>query len=244
MSNSTTSQPKSTWLSVLLVIVLISAVLVVVVASAYSYSLSTAIEAVVGVIILLAATSFLWFYRRQVNQHGIAPANNRDLVIGIVLGLLWVIEIGINNFIAPPLPLRDIIDNIFWGVIAFSIMLLALRRAYQANNLVQGIRAGLWSGFASGALACSMALGMIVFGMGYITHDPLNIQEWSVGGSSSAAPTMAAYFAYETLAGAFGHLVVLGIAMGGVLGVIGGIFGKGTRAVIHLVANLQRQKPA
>jgi len=77
------------------------------------------------------------------------------------------------------------------------------------NSLVQGIGAGLWSGLASGVLACSMALGMIVFGMGFITHDPLNIQEWAVRGSSGVAPTMAAYFAYETLTGAFGHLVVL-----------------------------------
>jgi hypothetical protein len=132
----------------------------------------------------------------------------------VVLGLLWVIEIGINNFLAPPLPTRDIVDDIFWGVIAFSILSLALWQTYRVNSLIQGIRAGFWSGLTSGVLASSMALGVVVFGIAFIIRDPLNIQEWAMRGSSSGAPTMAAYFGYETLMGAFGHLVVLGIVMG------------------------------
>ena len=235
---------KITGLSVLFTIALISAMLVVVVAAVYSYNSWSAIEASIGLVILLCVAGFLWFYRRHANQRGLSRTTSQAIGLGIGLGFLWIIEIGINNLVAPPLPARDIVDNVFWGVIAFAILILALWRAYQVNSLVQGIGAGLWSGFASGVLACSMALGMIVFGMGFITHDPLNIQEWATRGSSSVAPTMAAYFAYETLTGAFGHLVVLGIAMGGVLGTVGSIMGKGMRTAVHLAANLQQKKPA
>jgi len=40
------------------------------------------------------------------------------------------------------------------------------------------------------------------------------------------APTMAAYFAFETLAGALLHLTAAGLAMGFVLGVAGSLLGK------------------
>jgi hypothetical protein len=34
---------------------------------------------------------------------------------------------------------------------------------------------------------------------------------------------MATYFAYDTMAGALGHLLILGLAMGVVLGAVGGL---------------------
>jgi hypothetical protein len=89
-----------------------------------------------------------------------------------------------------------------------------------------------------------MALGMVVFGIAFIIRDPLNIQEWAMRGSSNGAPTMAAYFGYETLRGASGHLVVLGIVMGGVLGIVGSVIGKGLRAVGILMGYVQKMPPA
>ena len=71
-----------------------------------------------------------------------------------------------------------------------------------------------------------MALSLIVFGMRFIAQDPLNISEWAVCRADSGAPTMAAYFAYETFAGAFSHLIVLGIVMGCLLGLLGGSIWK------------------
>jgi len=78
-----------------------------------------------------------------------------------------------------------------------------------------------------------MALSMIVFGMRWITQDPLNIAEWAVRGAQSEAPSMAAYFAFETYAGAFLHLIVLGLMMGLLLGLIGGLVGKGIQMIVH-----------
>jgi hypothetical protein len=45
---------------------------------------------------------------------------------------------------------------------------------------------------------------------------------------------MASYFAYETFAGAFLHLTVLGIGMGALLGVVGGVVGKFAKTAFRL----------
>jgi hypothetical protein len=151
--------------------------------------------------------------------------------LGLILGLLWVIEIGINNYIAPPLPARDIIDNIFWGAIALSILIFAIVRAYRSGSFLLAVEGAAWNGLVSGLLACCMALFVIVFAMDFITHDPLNVTEWAARGAGNLAPTMAAYFAFETFAGAFLHLVVLGVGMGGLLGIVGAMLGKGLKIV-------------
>ena len=85
---------------------------------------------------------------------------------------------------------------------------------------------GTWTGFASGAVACLTALALVIFGMSLLLSDPVNLTEWANRAKGSTAPTMASYFAFETLAGAFLHLVALGVGMGFVLGVVGGALGK------------------
>jgi hypothetical protein len=70
-----------------------------------------------------------------------------------------------------------------------------------------------------------MALSFVVFGMSFLTADPLAQQEWAVRGAASMAPTITEYVAFETFAGAFAHLLVVGVAMSTVLGVVGGAIG-------------------
>lgn len=97
----------------------------------------------------------------------------------------------------------------------------------KTKRIISGISAGLWSGFASGSVACLTALVFIVFGMNFILSDALNITEWSQRGATSGTPNISVYFAYQTLAGAIMHVIILGIIMGILLGMIGGSFGKG-----------------
>ncbi len=220
---------------VLSALVVIDLVLVLAVALRYSYSPLTAAEASAGLIILLGAGGWVRMSSRRSRQLQASPLVRRAVVVGLALGALWVIEISINNFIAPPLPARDIVDNLFWAAIALGIFGLALNEAYQADSLARGIESGVWSGFASGLLACTMALSIILFAMRFITRDPLNVAEWAARGATANAPGMAAYFAFETFAGAFLHLVVLGAVMGGLLGVVAGSLGKLLRAALRLV---------
>jgi len=223
---SDTRYSQTTPFTAVFVIAITSVALVPIVAVLYSYDTLSMIESGIGFTILLATVGFLWFYRKRLNEPRNPVALDRTTIVGIVLGLLWFIEIGINNLIAPPLPLRDIIDNAFWAAIALAIFVLAIVSAYQTGSILHGMKVGAWSGLVSGLLACWTALSLIVFGIDFITRDPLNVAEWVVRGADTQAPTMAAYFAFETFAGAFLHLVVLGLVMGGLLGVIGGFIGE------------------
>jgi hypothetical protein len=217
-------------LSLLLTITVFSTILALIIAFKYGYNTISIAGSVVGFLILLATSGFLWVYDKRTSQMGNSLIINDAIMVGIILGILWIVEIGINNFIAPPLPARDIIDNIFWAIIAFSIFVFSALCAYRAGSIRVGIVVGIWSGFVSGLLACCTALSLVVFGTRFVTQDPLNVAEWAVRGTDTNAPTMAAYYAYETFAGAFLHLIVLGVFMGLLLGLLGGTFGMVIKA--------------
>jgi len=174
-------------------------------------------------LILLAITAiFLWLMKNKIflgNQ-------GKNVSLGLYFGLLWTIEIMINNIIRPGLPLRDHIDDIFFAVLALLILITASRDAYKTRKFISGLTAGFWSGLASGAIACLIALSFIVFGMKLILLDPLNIKEWSDVKMTIKTPGMDVYFAYQTLAGAIMHLFILGALLGLLLGAIGGILGR------------------
>jgi hypothetical protein len=213
-------------LYILLGILLLSAILVPVIAFRYAYDTFSRIAGGLGFILLLAAFGATWFITRTARRDEAPAALDRITLPGLALGLLWTIEIGINNFVAPPLPGRDTLDNSFWALIALGILIASVVAAYSSGRLKNGIAVGTWSGFASGAVACVTGLALIVFGMSLLLSDPVNLAEWANRAKGSTAPTMASYFAFETLAGAFLHLVALGVGMGFVLGVVGGALGK------------------
>jgi hypothetical protein len=220
-------------LSALLILMIYSTMLVPIIAFTYSYDSVTGIASGACLLVLLAVDIFLWLYRGRMSRQGSSFIVNRGITAGLAIGLLWVVEISINNFMAPPLPARDMIDNLFWAAIALLIFALSIVCAYRTGRIKAGVEAGIWSGFASGALACCMALSLIVFGMRFMTQDPINIAEWANRGPDTTAPTMVAYFAFETLAGAFLHLAVLGLLMGLLLGLLGGAIGKGVRVAAN-----------
>ena len=172
---------------------------------------------------MLTATTFLHW---RLKERFISDLQTRNVAIGLGFGLLWTIEISINNFIHPDIPLRDNIDNIIFSVIAILIFMKSTWDAYLHNNLYDGLRSGFWSGISSGAIACLTALALIIFGMKYILLDPLNLKEWSDIKSESKSSGMDVYFAYQTFTGAIMHLFILGALMGLVLGALGGVAGK------------------
>ena len=182
-----------------------------------------AIECLVSVVVLAATLLFLW----RIKLKWLTTIRNSNVGLGLCFGLLWSIEIGINNIVRPGLPLRDIIDNVFWASIALMILITAIYYAMKKRKFTQGISSGFWTGLSSGAVACITALILIVFGMNLILLDPLNIKEWSDVKSTIAVRDMSVYFAFQTLAGAIMHLVVLGAIMGLILGSIGGAIATG-----------------
>ena len=73
-----------------------------------------------------------------------------SLTAGLALGLLWTVEILINNVATPPVPLRDVVDDLFWAAVAAGIFALSVRAAYRERRFAAGVAAGLWTGTASG----------------------------------------------------------------------------------------------
>jgi hypothetical protein len=169
-------------------------------------------------LILLGLTWFLIAWSRRDYTRAQATPIFLAVPVGIGAGLVWVIEIEINN-------------NIFWAMIALMILAIAFFAATMGNRALDGVTAGVWCGLTSGLLACTAALIVIVFGMELLLKDPPNLAEWAAVAARPAIPTMAQYFAFETLAGAFLHLTVLGVGMGALLGLVGGVFGKGFKAL-------------
>jgi hypothetical protein len=175
-----------------------------------------------SVLLISALTLLLWILRNKT----VNDIQKKNVRIGLCIGLLWTIEISVNNFIRPGLPLRDTVDNLFWGVIEILILITAAYDVYKSGKFIDGIKSGFWSCLASGAVACLSALTVIVFGMKYILLDRLNIKEWTDMKTTVHSPGMDIYFAYQTFAGAVGHLFILGIILGLIVGSLGGLLGK------------------
>jgi hypothetical protein len=233
------SNKRITPAALLLIIAACNVTLVPAVALQYSYNAVSVAASWAGFLILLALIGLLAILLARPGLRQVLSGAGHSITLGMILGLLWAIEISINNFVAPPLPARDIVDDAFWAIIGLSILVFACVSAQRADRIRAGIEAGVWSGLASGAAACCMALSLIVFGMGAITRDPLNIAEWVARGPESGAPTMASYFAYQTFAGAFLHLIVLGVVMGVLLGGLGGAMGRAVKLSSRLVQRLR-----
>jgi hypothetical protein len=214
---------KSVRVSQLLLI--ISVVLVLVVYFQYpAWEWSLRVEAGACLISLIILIGLILLIKKFENE--LSDKSKKNLTAGFYFGLIWTIEISMNNIIQPGLPLRDHLDNIFWGIIAVLILYVSFKDAFSTKKIVAGIKAGFFSGFASGIVACLTALILICFGMKLLLKDPVNISEWSDMKGKTNYPDMASYFAYQTFAGAIMHLIILGIIMGLLLGIIGGLTGK------------------
>lgn len=89
-----------------------------------------ALECLLSFIVLIVATFFVIKFRDRLSKH----FYKNNISFGLFIGLLWTIEISINNFIRPGIPLRDIIDDIFWGLIACLILYLAIKASWQTKK--------------------------------------------------------------------------------------------------------------
>jgi hypothetical protein len=183
--------------------------------------------------IICFASSILFFLLlvafRRLETKFIDNQQKTNIIFGLSVGLLWTIEISINNFIQPGLSNRDIIDNVFWGIISLILLIKIIGDAYHSGKIISGIKTGLWTGFSSGLVACMTALLLIVFYIKFIIKDPLNVKEWRDMRGVSYSKDMAVYFAYQTYAGAILHLYILGLLFGLIFGILGGFIGKGLR---------------
>lgn len=214
------------WLAMLAVA---DALLAGIVSVRSAWDTTTRLTVLIGAVALVLTAMVFQHAARATPSPEIAPRQAEALRVGTMLGVLWLIEIGINNLATPPVPLRDRVDNTFWAAIAVAMLAYAAREAMRSGRAQAGITAGLWTGLVSGIIACTAGLLLATVGGALLARDPLNVAEWAARGAATTAPSFDAYFALETTAGAIGHLTVLGFVMGGLLGALGGALGAGLR---------------
>lgn len=179
-----------------------------------------------GVLLVLVIwVAFRGTRPRTIEGHQALQIGSRT---GALCGVLWLIEISFNNIVPPDIsvPHRDLVDNIFWLIIVAITLLAAIIGSVRTKRFASGVTIGMWSGFISGMFACLAGLSLVVFRIDLLLRDPLAQAEYAVRGPTSGAPDMATYFARDTMAGGFGHLVLLGIIMGVLLGFFGGGIGR------------------
>lgn len=208
--------------TILAAISLFDAGLTIFIAWQYAYDAATWIGAAFAALTLVMLAAGLMIVGRFSKRVSESSTVQWAVVVGLALGALWAFEILISNLLAPPLPTRDIIDNSFWAAIELISFVGTFAIALRSHRIVHGVEFGAWSGLVSGLIACSAALALVAFGMHFLTTDPLNVAEWAELGAQSGAPSILHYFAFETLAGALGHLLVLGAGLGMLVGLFGG----------------------
>lgn len=187
-----------------------------------------------GPVLLVALAAWLWWFGLRDTAKDTTAARRTGIAAGVIGGGLWVLEIAYNNFVSPlstatvaaMVHRRDLVDDIFWGMVALAIFIGSIWASRTSGRWRDGYLAGLWGGLVSGLGACAMALALIAIWMEFILRDPVNIAEFAQRVGDRSPKAMATYFAYETMAGAFMHLVILGAIMGVLIGVVGGLIGK------------------
>jgi hypothetical protein len=150
--------------------------------------------------------------------------------LGIGLGLLWMVEIGVNNvFPADRIALgsRDAIDDAIWALISLLTLGAGAVAARRAGSVAAGTSIGLWSGIVSGLLAYLGALLVAVLFPGAAERDPDLLSKFPASGYPDL-PTDAAYSLIGPwpIGGGAAHLWLLGIGAGLLLGALGGLIGS------------------
>jgi hypothetical protein len=139
---------------------------------------------------------------------------------GLVLGGLWIAEIAFNNLTPHTVSTagtRGVLDNVTWAVVGTGTIAVAGGIAARTRRWRSGLRTGAWSGVGSGLGAALGGALLLAFFRTFVEDDPLMRGEWRL---RNPGVDMSLYVTRETMAGVGGHLWVLGVAQGALLGLL------------------------
>ena len=183
----------------------------------------------IGIFVPLGVAACVVVFGFRFSRNEYVADRKSGTVAGLIAGCLWVLEISFNNFIDPRVSTgaaRFVVDNTTWGLVAFAMLAASFAQTLNTRDVGAGVRTGVWSGLLSGLIACVMGLLLVTVWMRFLLRDPLNIGEYAARGAAEHASDMATYFAYDVMSGALGHLIVLGIVMGALLGLSGALLAR------------------
>jgi hypothetical protein len=123
---------------------------------------------------------------------------------------------------------RGVLDNLTWSIVGIVTLAAAAGVTARTHRWRSGLRAGAWSGVGSGLGAGLGGALLLAFLRTAVENDPLMRAEWR---QRNPDLDLAAYVTRETMAGVGGHLWVLGIVQGALLGLIA------ASATIAVIAN-------
>jgi hypothetical protein len=201
----------------------------------------------VGAGMLIALGAVAWMASRRAGRDLRGATWRLGTWTGLALGIMWIVEIGINNVFPAdrvPIATRDLADDLIWGLIALATILVAGVAAHRADSIGAGVAVGIWSGAVSGLLAYLAGLLVVVLSVDALERSPDLVAEFP----SSGAADLATYVTYTTigsspLAGAAGHLWLLGIGAGALLGMVGGCAVRLGGKVASAVAQIASPRP-
>ncbi|MFB9445812.1 hypothetical protein Dvina_32525 [Dactylosporangium vinaceum] len=157
---------------------------------------------------------------------GRADPRDRQVVLtwglgsGLVLGGLWIAEIAFNNLTPHSVSTagaRGVLDNLTWAVVGVGTVAAAGGVAARTGRWRSGLRAGVWSGVGSGLGAALGGAVLLACFRSFVEADPLMRDEWRL---RDGGVDLSLYVTRETMAGVGGHLWVLGVGQGAVLGLL------------------------
>jgi hypothetical protein len=176
-------------------------------------SLTVAVSAVA----LVAVTWWLTGRAARQDQHVVLTWG---LGSGLVLGGLWIAEIAFNNLTPHTVSTagaRGVLDNLTWAVVGMGTVGAAGGVAARTGRWRSGLRAGVWSGVGNGLGAALGGALLLAFFRSFVEEDPLMRGEWRL---RDRGVDLSLYVTRETMAGVGGHLWVLGVVQGALLGLL------------------------
>jgi hypothetical protein len=150
---------------------------------------------------------------------------------GAFLGALWIAEIAFNNVTPHSVSTaaaRGVLDDLTWAIVGVVTAVAAGRVTAVTGRWRSGIRTGAWSGVGSGLGAGVGGALLVGFLRPLVERDPLMVAEWR---ERSSTLDLSVYVTRETLAGVGGHIWVLGLVQGVLLGALAAAVVTGSGAV-------------
>jgi hypothetical protein len=168
----------------------------------------------------VALVAVTWWLTGRADRGDQRLALTWGLGSGLVLGGLWIAEIAFNNLTPHSVSTagtRGVLDNVTWAVVGGVTAVVAGAVTARTRRWRSGVRAGTWSGVGSGLGAALGGAVLLASFRSSVEDDPLMYDEWRRRGSGL---NLSVYVTRETMAGVGGHLWVLGVAQGALLGLI------------------------
>ena len=181
----------------------------------------------VGLFVIVSLGAYLLLGLRARDN----PSTKIIIILGYVMGLLWITEILAGNL---DLHLHGAFLDIFYFTPIFLVLVVNIfvgaLVAVQQQNFSAGVRAGTQSGLLSGLLALGTLAALIVFTLPIQVSNPQNIDQFL----RSHTADLAAFISQDYIFAGASHLWI---------GLLGGLISGGFGAALGKYFIHRRNRP-